>query len=158
MLCTKFIKKVVRSLFTQVPITSSMLLWAEESSALTSGKAEWSYGNGSQGNIGIPVPDLGTITSMSFHSNTYPSSGKAEIEIVDYQNTTPLVLHTFAINSSTDGSGSTNNAHKTITLNIDIPSGAVLGFKTKNATSGISNCRVSLQLTYTIGTSLKFIG
>lgn len=139
------VQQVVKTLYEYRDI------WAEESAAGTTNNAEWSFGNGATGNIGLPVDDGWELEALGYNADVYPAGAVIRVQLMDYQNTAPVGLAVITLGSSTDGGGQTNNASKYFPVSVPIPNGAVLGFRTISASAGISDHRVSARLRRKVG-------
>lgn len=146
---------------THTPIYEYREIWAEESLAISSNQAEYSYGNGAVGNIGIPnIPDPNwEIIGMYFNADIFEAGASATIAC--YQFLTPSndqsnEVCTITINGPSDGGGEVNHAYKY--LEYDPPkalphanTAAPIGFYTKTVTGAISDVRIGVRLRRKIG-------
>lgn len=134
-------------------------VWAEEAGALNANSAEWSFGNGATGFIGLPICEDGwEITQVSFHGDTYAAQTQVEIAVCDYaiapSAAAANILTTISLANSTDGTGATNNATKCVEVDppIAVNAGAILGFRTLQVTGTASDCRVQVRMRRQTGT------
>ncbi len=138
---------------SKLPLYEYKELWAEESAGLNNNSAEWSFGNGAAGFIGIPIGEGWEVVEMGFHADNFQAAATVTVELVDFTtpSTAAAVISSISLSNSTDGGGTTNNAYKLISLNQPIPSGAVLGFRTTGLTGAISDARVYARFRRQIG-------
>ena len=119
------------------------IIWAEESAAVASNAAEWSYGNGDIGNIGIPLADDWEIYALGFNADASTAGATISFDIVDFTTTTNMVTNVATPNNF----GGTNNYVSVVdTPPIQIGRGATLGFRTNTVTGTISSARVAAYL------------
>lgn len=129
-------------------------IWAEEGSALRSGSAQFSFGNGATGYMGIPVDAGWEVESMFLMASTYASTAKVKVELMDYSGPTPgsaasRAVASISLENARDGGGDTNNAYKIETFDEAVPVVGdiiVLGFITREVTGTVSNVRVGVRL------------
>lgn len=137
---------------TTTPVYEYRDIWAEEGSVLTNGSAEWSFGNGSTGFVGLPIDEGWELEAMYFHADTYGATVSVQIDLVDYGNVpSDDVANTIAsisLASATDGGGTTNNAYKYQEFDppVAIPPDTVIGFITRTLDGNASNGRVGVRL------------
>lgn len=134
------------------PLYEYQTIWAEESGALNANSAEWSFGNGATGFMGIPVDEDWEVVSMFFHADTYAATATVQVDLMNYgnmpSNAAANTVASISLANATDGGGATNNAYKYVTLTapIPVPANAVLGFITRNNVGNKSDCRVGVRL------------
>ena len=106
---------------------SVFCIWAEENAALGDGQAEWSFGNGATGFIGIPVGIDCQLFALSLNADTPGTSVSIDIQknggVVD----TPIF--------------NGNNEVSTL-IPIDYVVGDLLSFETNTVTGGWTDVRV----------------
>lgn len=144
---------------TKAALYEYATIWAEESGATNAGTAEWSFGNGATGFMGLAWDtDSGwEVTAISFHADTYAATATITVDLMNYGNTpsnaAANTLASISLASATDGGGATNNAKKWVELpvSVDVPAGAVLGFITRGETGNISDARVAVRLRKYVG-------
>lgn len=145
---------------TKQPLYQYRDIWAEESGGANANNAEWSFGNGATGFMGLPIDDGWEVVALYFNADTYPAAGTISIDLMDFGNTpSNAVANTIAnisLVNSTDGGGTTNNAYKyeTLATPIAIPVTGVsttIGFLTRTATGNISDMRVGAFLRKQVG-------
>lgn len=143
---------------TKLPLYEYRHLWAEESGRLSNNSAQWSYGNGATGFMGLALVGEGwEIVEIGFMADTYPATATLEVGVCDYliapSNAAANVLATISVSSSTDGFGDTNNVAKVEAVNPPVPvnSQAIVGFRTLSVTGNISDARVTATLRRKIG-------
>lgn len=143
---------------TKLPLYEYRHLWAEESGRLVNNSAQWSYGNGSTGFMGLALAGEGwEVVELAISADTYPATATAEVGVCDYliapSNTAANVLATISVSSSTDGFGDTNNMAKVEAVNPPVPvnAQALLGFRTLSATGNVSDVRVQVTVRRKIG-------
>lgn len=127
--------------------------WAEESGGLNANSAEWSFGNGATGFIGIPVQGEGwEVFEMWFHADTYPSTASIEVAVCDYMiaasSAAANVLSSISLADARDGFGYTNNATKVVRLDkpIALNEKALVGFRTLSLKGSVSDARVGVRI------------
>jgi len=130
-------------------------IWAEESSALTNGSAEWSFGNGATGFMGLPIDDGWEVEAMYFQADTYASQTRIQVDLMDYgnvpSNAAANTITSISLASATDGGGAVNNAYKydKLTTPVAIPTNGgvtVIGFITRSLAGAASDARVGARL------------
>jgi len=135
-------------------------IWAEESGATNAGSAEWSFGNGATGFIGLPIDDGWEVTAMYFQGDTYAATATIQVDLMNYGNTPSNAgantIASISLANSTDGGGATNNGYKyqDLPTPIAIPvtgDSTVIGFITRGETGNISDARVGARLRRKIG-------
>lgn len=144
---------------TKQPLYEYKEIWAEESSGTNAGSAEWSFGNGATGFIGLPIDDGWEVFEMGFHADTYPATAQIQIDLMDYGNTpsdaAANTISSLSLSGATDGGGTTNNAYKLESVGpTPIPvtgSTTVIGFITRGQSGSISDARVYARLRRQIG-------
>ena len=138
-------------------------IWAEESGAVDAGSAEWSFGNGATGYMGLPIDAGWEVESMYFQADTYPATATVQVDLMDYgnvpSNAAANTITSISLASATDGDGGTNNGYKYEVLTSPVPisisgGSTLLGFITRSATGAISDARVGARLRRSVG---KFV-
>jgi len=138
-------------------------IWAEESGAMTNNSAEWSYGNGATGFIGLPIDAGWLVESMYFHADTYAARTRIEVALLNYGNTPSSAaanrLTSITLANAADGGGQTNNAYKMVNSN-DVPipvtgTHTVIGFHTVSLRGAASDGRVGARLRRSLGFFLR---
>lgn len=120
-----------------------IVIWAEESVNLSNNQAQWSFGNGAAGNIGIPLLGDWEVYGFSFHANNSSAGSATSINLVDFKDTTPSILVTIP----TVNQGQTNNYVFAGEITpISVPNGTVIGFTTGVETGAMSNARCAIWL------------
>lgn len=144
-------------LVVKQPLYEYRDVWAEEGGVLNNNSAQWSYGNGATGFMGLPIMDDGwEVTHMYFHADTYAANTAVEVALCDYttpSNAAANILATIALSNSVDGFGATNNAAKYVELSpyVPVPNPAILGFRTISRVGTASDVRVGVRLRRQIG-------
>ena len=143
---------------TTAPLYEYWHLWAEEGGRLRNNSAQWSYGNGSTGFMGLPVAGEGwELINIGFMADTYPAQAVVEVAVCDYliapSSAASNILASITVNGSTDGFGDTGNAAKTIILDPPVPVNpqAIIGFRTIGVTGNVSDARVVATLRRKVG-------
>lgn len=132
-------------------------IWAEESGGATANSAEWSFGNGATGYMGLPIDAGWEIIQMGFHADTYSSTARIQVDAMDYSGSTPgdaaaRTIASISLNNAQDGGGDANNAYKVVSVApTPVPEG-VIGFVTRGLAGAISDVRVYARLRRRIGT------
>jgi len=132
---------------TKKPLYEYRELWAEENAAISTGQAEYSYGNGAVGYIGIPFDAGWEVTELGFNADVFAAAAVAVIDLMNYNtpsDDTGNIIDSLSITGSSDGGGSTNNAYKhhVVPTPIVVPEG-LIGFFTRSVTGGtVSDVRV----------------
>ena len=144
------------------PLYESEHLWAEESGATNANSAEWSFGNGATGYMGLRWDDTTDweIVGMSFSADTYPATATITVDLMNYAGAASAAaantLSSISLANAQDGGGNTNNAHKWETIDppVPVPAGSLLGFITRQETGAISDARVLVRLRRKVGEAL----
>ena len=136
-------------------------IWAEESSAISSNAAEYSYGNGASGNIGIPnFPDTRwEVVAMYFNADNFADGSSVTVACYQFLTSSSALSNevcTITLNDPTDGGGQANHAYKVVEYDPPKPlphpnTAAPIGFYTKSVTGTISDVRVGVRLRRKIG-------
>lgn len=138
-----------------IPIYEYRDIWAEESSGTNPNSAEWSFGNGATGYMGLPIDAGWEVEALYFMADTYPATATIQVDLMNYgnvaSNAAANTIASINLTSSTDGGGTTNNAYKYESLDepVAIPvtgSATVIGFLTRGETGNISDARVGARL------------
>lgn len=140
----------------QEPLYETRDVWAEEGSGLNADSAEWSFGNGATGYMGLPIDEGWEVISMAFHADQFPSTARVRVALVDYRtpsNAAANVIRAIELNGATDGGGVINNAFKfeNLATPVPVPANGVLGFRTLAVTGAVSDARVYARLRRQIG-------
>lgn len=136
---------------TTVPVYEYRDIWAEESGTLTANSAEWSFGNGATGFIGLPIDEGWEVEALYFHADTYAATAAISIDLMNYGNVpsdaAANTIATIELTSATDGGGDADNAYKYQKLlnPVAVPEG-VLGFTTRTLTGAATDGRVGARL------------
>jgi len=154
------IKALQNSVIGQVSVTKAPLyeyreIWAEENAAISSNQAEWSYGNGSTGPVGIPIDAGWECIEMGFNADIYTAAATATVELVVYPTdsiSSATTVASISLANSTDGGGATNHAwkHEVLSTPTAIPSGP-LGFYTRSVSGTVSDARIYARMRRQIG-------
>lgn len=143
---------------TTEPLYEYRDVWAEESGGADAVSAEWSFGNGATGFIGLPFDAGWELIAISYHADTYPATASISVAVADYQiapsNAATNVLATISLASATDGGGTTNNACKYVDLSgapVTINDKAIIGFRTTEEVGSVSDHRVHARFRRQIG-------
>jgi len=138
-------------------------IWAEENAAISSNQAEYSYGNGAAGPIGIPHngQEGWEVVEMFFQADVHAASAVATVVCKQFEteatNNPSYDVCEITINGASDGGGQTNHSYKTITFDPPKPlpfptSFAPLGFYTETVSGGtISDVRVGIKMRRKVG-------
>ena len=135
-------------------------LWAEEGGRLVSGSAQWSYGNGATGYMGLTIDDGWEVEAMYFQADTYPATATVQVDLMNYGNTpsnaAANTITSITLSSATDGGGGVNNGYKYMAIinptSIQTTGGStVIGFITRTVTGSISDVRVGARLRRSVG-------
>lgn len=135
-------------------------IWAEEGSGTDPNSAEWSFGNGSVGFMGLPIDAGWEVQAMYFQADTYPATATIQVDLVNYGNTpSDAAANTIAaisLASAVDGGGQVDNAYKyqVFAAPVAIPvvgDATVIGFLTRGETGAISDARVGARLRRKVG-------
>lgn len=137
------------------PLYERRDIWAEEGGATGAVTAEWSFGNGATGFMGLVIDDGWEVEAMYFMADTYAATATITVEMMNYGNTPSNAagnaIAAISLASSTDGGGQTDNAYKyqTFATPPAIPTtggSTVIGFLTRAETGNISDARVGARL------------
>ena len=127
------------------PLYETREMWAEENAAISTNQAEWAYGNGAVGFIGLPFDAGWEVTEIGFNADTMAAAAVVTIDVMSYnQPDANTVIDSLTITGSTDGGGTTNNSfkHFIVPTPVAVPPGLV-GFYTRSVTGGtVSDARV----------------
>lgn len=135
-------------------------IWAEEGATATANNAEWSFGNGAVGFMGLPIDDGWEVVALAFHADTYAATATIQVDFMNYGNTpsgaAANTIASIALANSTDGGGVTNNAYKyeELAVPVAIPvtgSSTVIGFMTRAQAGSISDARIYARLRRQVG-------
>jgi len=134
-------------------------IWAEESSSCTSGSAEWSFGNGATGYMGLPIDKGWEVIGLGFHADTFSSGASITVDLMDYSgvasNAASNTISSISLINEKDGGGSKDNAYKYVNIKpVDVSldkDTVLLGFITRNLKGSISDARVYARLRRKIG-------
>lgn len=135
-------------------------IWAEEGAGLSNGSAQWSFGNGSVGFIGLPIDSGWEVEAMYYHADTYPATATVRIDLMNYgnvaSNAAGNTIASISLSSSTDGGGTTNNAYKYQKYATPIPinttgSSTVIGFITRSEVGNVTDSRIGARLRRKVG-------
>lgn len=135
-------------------------IWAEEGGGMNADNAEWSFGNGATGFMGLPIDAGWEVEAMYFQADTYAATASVRVDLMNYGDTpSNAVANTIAsvsLASSTDGGGATNNGYKYAPISppVAIPvtgASTVIGFITRTLAGAISDARVGARLRRPIG-------
>lgn len=146
---------------TTAPLYEYRDIWAEESGATNANSAEWSFGNGATGFIGLPIDSGWEVEAMYFHADTYPATATIQVDLMNYGNTpsnaAANTIASISLANAADGGGGTNNAYKYQIFVAPVPipvtgSSTVIGFITRGETGNISDARVGARLRRQVGT------
>lgn len=141
-----------------------MIVWGEEAGRLRNNSAQYSYGNGATGFMGIPIPpNQGwELVGISLHADTYPALATVNIAVHNYAVATPgsaaPILGTISLANAADGGGWTNNPFKYVDLSgapVPLPSPTILGLRTITVTGVVSDVRVAMYLRRSAGQFYK---
>ena len=130
-------------------------LWAEENGPIASGQAEWSYGNGATGYIGVPFDAGWEVVQMAVSADVHAVGASADIYLMNYNtpsNSSTNEIANILIASETDGGGTEANSRKIQDYGtpIAVPQGNI-GFYTKTVTGSVSDVRVYARFRRQIG-------
>lgn len=140
-------------------------IWAEESGGTNANTAEWSFGNGATGFMGLPIDAGWEVEAVYFHADTYAANASIQVDLMNYGNTpsnaAANTIASIALANSADGGGATNNAYKYEPLGspVVIPvtgASTVIGFITRGETGNISDARVGARLRRPVATVVAF--
>ena len=135
-------------------------IWAEEGGAVTANSAEWSFGNGDTGFIGLPIDQGWEVEALYFNADAFAPNGAVRVDLMDYgaspSNAVSNTIATISLNSPTDGGGAANNAFKYKAVDPPEPipvtgDATVLGFITRVSFGTISEARVGARLRRKVG-------
>ena len=152
----KFWQSSQTLLVTKRPLYETRDIWAEESGGAESNSAEWSFGNGATGFMGLPIDAGWEVVALAYHADTYPSTAQISVALCDYttpSNAASNIIATISLDNAQDGGGDTNNACKFVTLPapIVLSDKAILGFRTITEVGSVSDHRVYARLRRQIG-------
>lgn len=147
--------------FVTEPLYEYRDIWAEESGTTDQNSAEWSFGNGATGYIGLPIDEGWEVEAIYAHFDTYPATARIQIDLMNYGMAIPgpaaaNTITSITFSGSTDGNGATNNAYKYEKLPSPVPvptinGFTVLGFITRGESGNISDARVGVRLRRKVG-------
>ena len=141
---------VATAAIVKSPLYEYREIWAEEGGGLNANSAEWSYGNGAVGFMGLPIDDGWEVVELGFNADTYAATSTVTIDLMSYNTPSNAAGNTIAslsLADATDGGGATNNAYKHEVLDTPEPvPGGVIGFLTRSVTGTISDVRAYARL------------
>ncbi len=124
---------------------------AEEASGMTANEAEWSYGNGSVGYIGLPFDVGWEIYGLFINADTFINGSSVDVDVMRYDSASSTTAHQLTTLSVADqddgnitGSGQ-NHFSKFVDLRdapVAIPDMSLVGFFTRALSGSISDVRV----------------
>jgi len=118
---SSFVSKDVRSALEELTVTPNefgiFAIWAEENGGLANNSLEFSFGNGSTGNIGVTIPVNARLFAVSYQAET--SGTNTEIAVT--QNNT---------NVATTGLQSNNSGFVELPAPVQYIAGDVVNFRT----------------------------
>ena len=140
---------------TKQPVYEYRDIWAEEGGALNNNSAQWSFGNGATGNIGLPIDAGWEVIGMYLHVDNNAAGTNVTVDLVDFSDpvNAPTIAQVIMINS---GDGEANNGYiyrdylGGANVPAPVPAGAVLGFITATD-NGASDGRVGVRLRRQVG-------
>jgi len=137
---------------TKLPLYETRDVWAEESGALGDNSAEWSFGNGATGFIGLPFDDGWEIFAIYLQGDAVGTAAgnDVNVDVRDFQSNNAGIA---VASISMDQGGPSGNGHQfdAIATPVPIPNGAVLGFLTTTETGVNSDFRVGLRARRQVG-------
>lgn len=123
-------------------VYEKIVIWAEESAALSNNTAEYSFGNGAAGNIGIPLVEDWELYGVTFNANASSAGASLTMEIMNFTNNSVLLSV-----PTPNNFGVTNNYVSVVSgLSVQLTEGMTLGFRTDVQSGTISNARVAAWL------------
>ena len=135
-------------------------IWAEENGTISSNQAEWSYGNGAVGWIGIPhdAKDNWEVFAMYLNADTFAAGSSARVSVRQFEtgsNTTAHKIADITLDDTTND-GVVNHAffYEEFSTPIPLPyptTSAPIGFYTETVTGSVSDVRVGVRLRRKIG-------
>ena len=127
-------------------------VWAEEGGSVNDGQAQWSFGNGATGNIGLPVGAGWEITEIGFHADSASNSAQVSVDVTDFGSGSAVTVATIDV-AVADGHGQANNMYRVAEFDppVVVPDGAVLGFRTRSRSGSVSDARVCVRLRRQVG-------
>ena len=140
------------------PLYEHRDIWAEESAGLTANNAEWSFGNGATGVVGLPIGENWEVVEMGFQADVYSAGTSITIDLIDISDgTTNNTISSMSLTNENDGGGGVNNAFK---LQVFDPPVAIpaqngqgcIGFITRGFSGTASDARVSARMRRQVGT------
>lgn len=139
----------------KLPLYEYRDIWAEESGGLSNNNAQYSYGNGAVGFMGLPIDAGWEVVAMGFNADVYPANGQVQVDLMSYNTPSNAATNTIAsvnLTSATDGGGTTNNPFKYFVLPTPapIPSG-LIGFITRTEVGAVTDARAYARLRRYIG-------
>lgn len=138
---------------TKMPLYEYRDIWAEEAGGLANNSAQWSFGNGATGFIGLPIDSGWEVVAMGFHSDTGNGATDLTIELVDYTTPSTAAVVISSIDVDAPGDGAVNNLYKyeELATPASVPSGAVLGFRTQEDGGNAGDARAYARLRRQVG-------
>ena len=142
-------------------------IWAEESGGTDPNSAEWSFGNGATGFMGLPIDAGWEVEAMYFQADTFAAQSTIQVDLVDYgnvpSNAAANTIASISLSSATDGGGDTNNAYKyeALATPVAIPvtgDATIIGFLTRLETGNNSDARVGARLRRKVGDFVVSVG
>lgn len=148
-------------ILAKTPIYEYREIWAEENAAISANQAEYSFGNGAAGYIGIPHTGQSDweVFAMYFNADIFADGSSATIacrQFLTDSNQISDEICDITVNSPTDGGGQINHSYKYVEFSPPKPLphpniSAPIGFFTKSMTGTITDVRVGVRLRRKIG-------
>lgn len=140
---------------TKLPLYEYRDIWAEEGGGLNGNNAEWSYGNGAVGFMGLVIDAGWEAIDMYFQADTYAATASVQVDLMSYITPSNAAGNTIAsinLANAADGGGGTDNAYKydQLATPAAVPAGPI-GFITRGLSGNVSDARVGARLRRQIG-------
>lgn len=121
-------------------IYEKIMISAENKGKLGSDKLEWAFGDGSSGQIGIPLPEAWEIYAVSFNAD---ESNFGDTVLMAVTNSvTDTNLYTFVASGTADNLVYT----QVLPVPVAVPAGTSIGFRTVLENGDVKNARVAVWL------------
>lgn len=139
---SKAITEAVEEYLRLNPPKDRFIIWAEEAGGRNN-NSQYSYGNGSTGNIGITLAHDCILYALTSQADSSTNNSDVSVEIMDFTSGSVALQSVNLANA-----GQANNYHSVVNLSdpIKLTKGTVIGFRTNVERGNTSDKRVAAWL------------